>query len=409
MGRMMAGWFRMDRPGAPSGDRPDPWAGGLWTQGAPARSGRFRARPSRWARTSGARRGRRSRLVGAFVAVCLVSGVAGAFVSQLIDDGPPGVTFVGVKADPVADRSAESVAGVAGSVLPSVVSLSIGEVGGSGFVLSPEGYILTNNHVVASVGADEEITIGLHDGSTTTATVVGRSPSYDLAVVRAEAEGMQPAVLGDSTAVAVGDEVVAIGSPLGLEGTVTSGIVSAQDRPVTAGGAGEQSFINAIQTDAAINPGNSGGPLVDEAGHVIGVNSAIATLDGFAADVTGSIGLGFAIPIDQARRTAEQLIENGEAVYPVAGVLVDNGYSGPGARVATDTGQTPAITPDSPADHAGLEPGDVIVAIDSNPIDGPSELVVVLRSYEPDDVVELLVERDGEQFDVDVTLDSAVG
>src|SRR5690606_39550142 len=155
------------------------------------------------------------------------------------------------------------------------------------------------------------------------------SPSYDLAVLQIDADGLQPVMFGDSASVAVGDPVVAIGSPLGLDATVTSGIVSAVERPVTAGDQASQAYINALQTDAAINPGNSGGPLVDTNGRVIGVTSAIASV---GLNASGSIGLGFAIPVEQVKRTAEQLIRTGEAVYPVMGVLLDNSYNGPGAR-----------------------------------------------------------------------------
>ena len=403
---MMAGWFRLDPPGTAPVVRPDPWVGGSWTTGAATRSA---VRPT--APSSRSRRGRgprRAVRLAGFVVACLMAGVAGALVASTLDDDRVGVTFLEAGAQATADRPPGSIAEVADNLLPSVVSIAVGDVGGSGFVLTADGYLLTNNHVVSSVGDGDEVTVGLHDGTLTSATVVGRSPSYDLAVLYAEAGGLQPVVMGDSAAVEVGDEVLAIGSPLGLQGTVTSGIVSARNRPVAAGSVDDQSFINAIQTDAAINPGNSGGPLVDSAGRVIGVNSAIATMEGNAFG-TGNIGLGFAIPIDQARRTATQLIEHGEAVYPVIGVLVDNGHTGPGAKVADDGGDVPAITPDGPAAAAGLEPGDVIISIESELIDGPSELVVVLRSYEPDDVVHLVVERDGETFECDVTLGSAVG
>lgn len=407
---MMAGWFRVDPPGAPSGGRPDPWVGGEWTASAAGiwssepRRGLSAARPA-----SGARRGRRrGRLVAGFVAACLASGAAGGLVARSLGEDDRAVTFLGAGADAVSDRPPESIAGVADRVLPSVVSIAVDDIGGSGFVLSDDGYILTNNHVVSTAGEGDEIVLAFHDGTTGTAEVVGRSPSYDLAVLLTESDGLRPVVMGDSGSVTVGDEVVAIGSPLGLEGTVTSGIVSARNRPVTAGSIDDQSYINAIQTDAAINPGNSGGPLVDRSGRVIGVNSAIASLGGIAGD-TGSIGLGFAIPIDQARRTAAQLIENGEAVYPVIGVLVDNTYEGPGAQVSANDDGGPPITPDGPADAAGLEPGDLILSIDDTTVDGPRELVVVLRTYEPDDVVRLSVERDGETFEVDVTLGSAVG
>jgi putative serine protease PepD len=176
---------------------------------------------------------------------------------------------------------------------------------------------------------------------------------------------------------------------------------------VTAGGQGETSFINALQTDAAINPGNSGGPLVDAAGRVIGVNSAIATL-GMGVN-PGNIGLGFAIPIDQAKRTAEQIIATGEAVYPVMGVRLDESFDGPGARIDGDVEDSPAVTPDGPAGEANLRPGDVVLEVDGRAIDTPEELIVVLRIREPGDQVTLVVERDGEVHEVRLTLGSAVG
>jgi putative serine protease PepD len=343
-------------------------------------------------------------------ALALVSGMTGALVVTMLED-PAGradtVTVIGADPGARAERPPDSISGVAGSVLPSVVSISVGEATGSGFAISSDGYILTNNHVVSVVAEGEEIELGLHDGRRVEAEVVGRSPSYDIAVLRTDADNLQPVVIGESASVAVGDPVIAIGSPLGLDGTVTSGIISALNRPVTAGDSSDQAYINALQTDAAINPGNSGGPLVDAAGRVIGVNSAIATMGpGFEA---GNIGLGFAIPIDQAQRTAQQLISNGEAVYPVMGVLLDNQHAGPGARVAEDSADQPAVTPDGPAAGADIRPGDLIVEIDGQPVDGPGELVVILRAHEPGDDVTLVVERDGESREVTLTLGSAVG
>src|SRR5690606_14081727 len=196
------------------------------------------------------------------------------------------------------------------------------------------------------------------------ATLVGRTPDYDLAVIKVDRAGLVPLALADSDNVVVGDPVVAIGAPLGLQGTVTTGIVSALNRPVTAGNGAESAFINAIQTDAAINPGNSGGPLVDSSGEVIGINSAIAQPPG-STMAAGSIGLGFALPANQARRTAEQLIETGTATYPIIGVLLDSRYRGEGVQVSTtEQNGTPAVTPGGPAERAGIEPGDIILAID---------------------------------------------
>ena len=344
--------------------------------------------------------------------IAVVAGAIGAVTGVVVADRlgeatPETVTVVGADPAVLAERPPDSVAGVASSVLASVVSVNVDEGSGSGFVISRDGYILTNNHVVASAVGGGTIEVGFFDGTTIPAVIVGRSPSYDLAVLQVERDDLTPVRIGDSAGVVVGDPVIAIGSPLGLESTVTSGIISALDRPVSAGGEGETSFINALQTDAAINPGNSGGPLVDAAGRVIGVNSAIASLTPGLAP--GSIGLGFAIPIDQAARTAEQIIATGEAVYPVMGVRLDRAYQGPGARIAADDADVPAVEPDGPAENVGIEPGDVITRIEDRVIDSPEEMIVALRSQQPGDRITILVERDGEVREVALVLGSKVG
>ncbi|GMA32147.1 S1C family serine protease [Litorihabitans aurantiacus] len=244
------------------------------------------------------------------------------------------------------------VTAIAAAALPSTVTLQIptpdGMSRGSGFVLREDGHILTNAHVVAyAAESGAEITVVFSDGEQAVAELVGLTGDYDLAVVRVDRTDLVPLPLGDSDAVAVGNDVVAVGAPLGLQGTVTAGIVSALNRPVQAGEGEQTSFINAIQTDAAINPGNSGGPLLDSAGRVIGINSAIAQPQGVAAG--GSIGLGFAIPSNQARRTAEQLIATGVATYPVIGVLLDSTYTGVGVKVAIEPSNgTEPLTPGEP-------------------------------------------------------------
>jgi putative serine protease PepD len=280
-------------------------------------------------------------------------------------------------------------------------------------VIDAEGLIVTNNHVVAAGGSEpaDDIVVEFADGSQADAEVVGAEPSYDVAVLRidpADVDGELVALpFGDSDAVVVGESVVAIGAPLGLDSTVTTGIVSALNRPVSAGGgAQETAFINAIQTDAAINPGNSGGPLVNLRGEVVGVNSAIAQAPG--GQVGGSIGLGFSIPSNQAARTAEQLIEDGVATYPVVGVLLDQLYQGEGVRIVTEdaaTGDQPPVTPGGPADRAGLRAGDVILAFDGRPVTESDELVVAIRAQEPGDEVTLTVRRGEEVFDVTLVLE----
>jgi len=263
----------------------------------------------------------------------------------------------------------------------------------------------------ADGSATTTITVTFVDGSEQDATIVGRTSDYDLAVLKVDVEGLTPLLLGDSDAVVVGDPVVAVGAPLGLAGTVTTGIVSALNRPVSAGEAtdsDDQAFINAIQTDAAINPGNSGGPLVNGAGEVIGINSAIAQPPGSLSTVGGSIGLGFAIPSNQVRRTAGQLIETGSATYPIIGVLLDQRYSGEGVQVSSDVqdGRQP-VTADGPAERAGIHPGDVILAIDGRPVTDPDELIVAIRARTPGDTIVLHVRSGSSERDVRVKLDES--
>jgi len=302
-------------------------------------------------------------------------------------------------------RAPDSVAGIAQRVLPSVVSISTRSIDGagtgSGFVIDSNGFILTNNHVISDAAqSGGSIQVSLSDGTFYSAKVIGRDASYDLAVLKINASGLKALQFGDSDAVAVGDLVIAIGSPLGLSGTVTTGIISAKNRAVTAGeSSSESSFINALQTDAAINPGNSGGPLVDATGAVIGVNSAIASL-GTTAQI-GSIGLGFAIPINQARKTADQLIKNGVATYPVIGVSLNMNYTENGAQVSTN-GR--GILPGGPAQKAGLRGGDVIIEIDGKEIYSPEELIVSIRAKSVGDRVTLGFLRDGVKKTVTLTL-----
>jgi putative serine protease PepD len=353
-------------------------------------------------------------LVVAAFGAGVLGGLVGARVEnrddRLADAGLPAAVGTGA-----GDRAPDSVAGIAEQVLPSVVSIEVtsatGSSTGSGMVLRQDGYILTNHHVVVGgAEAGATVVVLLADGSQEPATIVGSTPDYDLAVLKIEVEGLVPLVLGDSDQVQVGDPVVAVGAPLGLAGTVTTGIVSALNRPVAAGdGTETTAFINALQTDAAINPGNSGGPLVNAAGEVVGINSAIAQPPGTAATSGGSIGLGFAIPSNQARRTAEQLIETGTATYPVIGVLLDREYTGEGVQVATQAqGAQQPVTPDGPADRAGIRAGDVILSIDGRPVTASDELVVAIRARTPGDAVLLRVRgADGTERDVRVVLDES--
>ncbi len=347
----------------------------------------------------------------------LVGGAFGSLLFERLTDYTPGLVSGGlegvdtVTAAPLpADNG--SVAAVAQELLPSTVQISAeyqGEKGGatgSGFVLDKQGHIITNNHVVADAAQnDGPIEVVDQDGNHYQAEVVGRSPVYDLAVLfSADARDLRPASLGASRALHVGDPVVAFGSPLGLSSTVTAGIVSALDRPVTTGdSSNDSSYINAVQTDAAINPGNSGGPLVDLRGRVVGVNSAIATTGGAVGGETGNIGVGFAIPIEQVRITADQILRTGEARYPVIGAKVQTGETdGEGARIDS-------VQDNTPADRSGLEKDDLITAIDGERVTDGIALIVAIRTHQPGETIEFTITRDGKERVVEVTLGAETG
>jgi putative serine protease PepD len=299
-----------------------------------------------------------------------------------------------------------SIAKIAADALPSVVTIRIttsdGNGTGSGFVIDNQGHILTNNHVATAGASSGAIRIELNNGKTLPATIVGSDASYDLAVLRVDASDIPPLQFGASKDVVVGDGVIAVGAPLGLDATVTSGIVSALNRPVTPGDGNDQSFINAIQTDAAINPGNSGGPLLDMNGKVIGVNSAIARIPGSTNDSGGNIGVGFAIPSDQAAKTAQQLIATGKADHPALGVRVDQTFTGDGAKLASG-----AVQSGSAADRAGLKDGDVIVEFEGKKVPDANSLIVAIRARSVGDTVTMKVQRGDQTVDVSMTLQSA--
>lgn len=276
--------------------------------------------------------------------------------------------------------------------------------------MTKDGYILTNEHVVAEASSANDVIVTFFDGTEHEAEVVGSTVEYDLAVLKIDRDDLTALPLGNSDDVVVGDTTIAIGAPLGLQGTVTTGIVSALNRPVSAGGGEDDiSYINAIQTDAAINPGNSGGPLVNARGEVIGVNSAIAQPPGsMVTSPAGSIGLGFAIGSNQAARTAGEIIERGYATYPIIGVVLDSTYQGQGVQVIrSPQGGSDPVTPDGPADRAGIEAGDVITAIDERPVTYADELIVAIRAKAPGDTVTLTVRTSGGERQVKVTLDEA--
>jgi putative serine protease PepD len=345
---------------------------------------------------------------GNLVVVALLAGSLGGFLGVNAAGGSLFRNANLVSSTSTIERAPDSVAGIAQRVLPSVVSIDTRTINGggtgSGFIIDSTGYILTNNHVIRdAVLNGGKIQVSLNDGTVYTGKVIGRDASFDLAVLKIEATGIKALQFGNSDTIAVGDAVIAIGSPLGLSGTVTTGIISAKDRAVTTGDSTtESSYINALQTDAAINPGNSGGPLVDATGAVIGINSAIASLG--TSSQAGSIGLGFAIPINQARKIADQLIKYGVATYPVVGVSLDVNYMGAGAQIST-AGK--GILPGSPAQKAGLKGGDVIIEFDGKKINTPEELIVSVRSKNVGDRVSLVFMRDGVKKSVTLNLIAA--
>lgn len=344
--------------------------------------------------------------VGLAVGMALIAGAIGGIAGNLANGSSLLDSQVKlVSTNSAVERAPESIAAIAARVLPSVVSISTrsrsGAGTGTGFVIRSDGYILTNNHVVENVVDGGTLNVSFDDGKVLRGKIVGVNPAYDLAVVKVARTGVPALQLGNSDNVEVGDTVIAIGSPLGLSGTVTSGIVSAKNRAVTAGdGQGEGSFINALQTDAAINPGNSGGPLVDRTGAVVGVNSAIATLGSSFGSQSGSIGLGFAIPINQARRTAEELIKTGKSSYPILGISIDTSYTDGGALVD-------ALTSGGPAESAGIQEGDIIVDLGGRAITNSDELIVAIRDKAPGDQVSITLKRDGVTKVVKATLVAA--
>ncbi len=393
-------------------------------------------------------RRKRSRSValtaGALAIAAVSAGVGGAVATMVRSEDHP-VSTVNTAVASAPDRSAVptanvpvgSVEQVAAKVVPSVVKLEtkMGRASeeGSGIILSADGLILTNNHVVSAVqggppgpklpgpltpaptkpGAPPadpapggpKTLVTFADGRTAPFTVIGTDPASDIAVVRAQGvSGLTPITLGSSANLRVGQDVVAIGSPLGLEGTVTTGIVSALNRPVAAGGdaTNQNTVLDAIQTDAAINPGNSGGALVNMSGELVGVNSAIATLGGDSSDSqSGSIGLGFAIPVDQAKRIADELIANGSAAHASLGVQVSNDVTTHGAKIVE-------VVKDGAAAAAGLPSGVVVTKVDDRVIASANALVAAVRSRAPGDKLTLTyLDNAGTSQTVQVTLGKA--
>jgi putative serine protease PepD len=392
---------------------------------------------------------RRGTLIAAStVALALLAGFGGGALAAGLNDNSTtpvasALTTTGTSptVSSVTPAPSGSVQQVADAILPSVVSVlsssSSGEGEGSGIILSADGQILTNNHVIDGA---TDLQVQFNDGSTAKATVVGADPVDDLAVIKAEGKsGLTPATLGTSADLQVGQDVVAVGSPLGLSATVTSGIVSALNRPVATSNAQDQqqqqqqlpgfgqqqlpgqgqqdqsqaaptasqsTVINAIQTDAAINPGNSGGPLVDMSGKVIGVNSAIASLSSGASGESGSIGVGFAIPIDQAKRIAEEIIKTGKATHAVLGASVGDATVN-GQALLTSGAKISQLTAGGGAEKAGLQVGDVITKVGEQRVESADALVAAIRSAAPNGTVKITYTRDSDTKTVTVTLGSS--
>ncbi|WP_182524510.1 S1C family serine protease [Nocardioides dongkuii] len=381
-------------------------------------------------------RGRR--FAAGVVAASLVAGGAaglgGAAAWDAWDDDPTGnragtpsrstAQFADSDSDsePATDGTVESVAA---SVLPSVVKIDVtgaqGSGSGSGVVLSEDGQVLTNDHVVELAGDGGEITVSFNDGTEAEAEIVGTDPLTDVAVIQAEdVEGLTPITLGSSDDLEVGEGVVAIGSPFGLDATVTSGIVSALNRPVGVGQSADgTTAYPAIQTDAAINPGNSGGPLVDMEGRLVGINSSIrstASSSPFGTSEAGSIGLGFAIPIDDAMPIVEEIVAGETPSHALLGISVSDVGAEPGTvpgMPGAEEGATPSegalvreVGGDSAAADAGLKQGDVITKIDEQHVAGSDDLIATIRSYRPGDTVTVTYERDGVESTTELELDS---
>ncbi|MEY4347742.1 MAG: hypothetical protein RIS43_161 [Actinomycetota bacterium] len=339
---------------------------------------------------------RQPRIVPLLLVTALVAGASGGFAGYVMRDGGTNNIVLTQSGGDSSERPAGSIAAIAAAVKDSVVSISVQSAmsagTGSGWIVDSRGYIVTNNHVIADAANGGSITVSFADGQSVAAKIVGRNSAYDLAVIKVDVSGLKALPLGNSNNIVVGDSVVAIGSPLGLQGTVTSGIISAMDRPVTAGGSGELAYFNGLQTDAAINPGNSGGPLVNAAGEVIGVNSAIATMGGSMGGQSGSIGLGFAIPINTAKRIVQEIINTGTSTMPIIGVQLDLNSTQDGALIAD-------VHAGGPASKAGIGNGTLITAIDGVKVHDSVGLIVRIRAKAPGEVVTLTSES-GSTFSV---------
>lgn len=351
--------------------------------------------------------------LGTALALMLVASVGTGVVTAvaLNQAAPQATVYNSLEQQPISrnkDVAPGSVEEVAHRVLPAVVSIQVasraGLGEGSGSIISSDGLVLTNNHVVGNAAKGGQIEVSLNDGSIHDADLIAGDASTDIAVIKIrDVQGLPTLNFGNSDEVTVGQEVVAIGSPLGLSATVTSGIVSALNRPVRASGGegGESSLIDAIQTDAAINPGNSGGPLVDMQGNLVGMNSVIATMSQGTGGQSGSIGLGFAIPANQAKRIADQLVKTGEVKQPMIGVKVSQNNQYRGALVA-------GVDSQGPAGKSGITEGDLITRVNDRVIDSADALIAAVRSHNFGETITLTVvdPKTEQSREVQVTLPS---
>lgn len=371
--------------------------------------------------------GRRGGLVAAILVAALVAGGVGGGIGYTLADrnqsSSDSTTVSASQSGGDLKRDPGTVAAVAAKALPSTVTIeaesSNGEGGtGTGFVFDKQGHIVTNNHVVAGAVDGGKLTATFPSGKKYDAEVVGHAQGYDVAVIKLKnaPSDLNPLTLGNSDKVAVGDSTIAIGAPFGLSNTVTTGIISAKNRPVASSdgsSSSKASYMSALQTDASINPGNSGGPLLDAQGNVIGINSAIQSSSNGGLGGTGqsgSIGLGFAIPINQAKNVAQQLIKTGKPVYPVIGASVSLEEGAGGATISTQgEGGSDSVTPGGPAAKAGLKPGDVITKLDDTPIDSGPTLIGEIWTHKPGDKVTLTYTRDGKTRTAEVTLGQREG
>ena len=345
--------------------------------------------------------------LGPILVICLVTALlAGGLGGTLgyvfaVRGGVGGGATLGApeqEAPGAAQRPPESLAGVAKAVTPSVVTVRVTGAIGSGLVVSADGYVITNDHVVEGSNGDA-MSVSFSDGSTAAAKLVGRDPESDIAVIKVQKSGLPAVKFGNSDEIAVGDPVLAFGSPLALVNTVTSGIVSAIDRTIQAGEPGGTTrYYAAIQTDAAVNQGNSGGPLVDAAGRVIGVNSVIRSV-GATDTEAGNIGLAFAIPINQARRVAEDIIDTGKARRTVIGAEVSTG-----GTAGSNGARLRSVDAAGPAAASGLKAGDVITKIDGHVLEDGTDLIALVRKYAPGATVAVEFRRGSKTENASVTL-----